>query len=149
VTTHIKRLHLHTSASKVLLPAPFVTIFVVVSFLLVVALPNNQSAASNSSHYLFLPYVTRNAFTRPIWQPSPGTSWQIQFTGQIDTSLDVQVFDLDMVDTPKSIIDQLHTKGAKVVCYFSAGTWEPWRSDADDFPDSVLGDDLEGWPDEK
>jgi hypothetical protein len=150
VTIYSKQLLLRPSAFKILLPASFVSTFAVVSFLFVFTLPHNQpAAAANNSHYLFLPYITRNAFAESIWRPTPGTSWQIQFSGQIDTSLDVQVYDLDMVDTPRSTIDQLHTDGHTVMCYFSAGSWEQWRSDADDFPDSVLGDDLDGWPGEK
>ena len=145
-----KQYLLRSFAFKVLLPVFFVSTFAVLSFFLVFTLPLSQpAAAANNSHYLFLPYITRNASTESFWQPTPGTSWQIQFRGQIDTSLDVQVYDLDMVDTPTSIIDQLHTDGHKVMCYFSAGSWEQWRSDADDFPDSVLGDDLDGWPGEK
>ncbi len=145
-----KQYLLRSFAFKVLLPVFFVSTFAVVSFFLVFTLPLSQpAAASNNSYYLFLPYITRNASTESFWRPTPGTSWQIQFSSQIDTSLDVQVYDLDMVDTPTTIIDQLHTDGHKVMCYFSAGSWEQWRSDADDFPDSVLGSDLDGWPGEK
>ena len=150
ITTCISRLLLRLSAFKVLLPTSFVGTFTVISFLIVFTLPHSQpAAATNSSHYLFLPYITSNAITEPNWQPTPGTSWQIQFSSQIDTSLDVQVYDLDLDDTPISIIDQLHADGHKVMCYFSAGSWEQWRNDADDFPDSVLGNDLDGWPGEK
>jgi len=84
-----------------------------------------------------------------IWRPVPATSWQLQFTGDIDTSINVQMFDLDLFDTPKSLIDQLHANGRIVICYFSAGSWEDWRPDADDFPESVIGNDLSGWPGEK
>lgn len=97
----------------------------------------------------YLPIITNNAFVNNIWQPRPGTSWQIQFTGTIDTSFDVDMYDLDLFDTPANLINQLHSEGRKVVCYFSAGSWEAWREDADLFPDSVKGNDLEGWPGEK
>jgi len=84
-----------------------------------------------------------------IWRPVPATSWQLQFTGDIDTSINVQMYDLDLFDTLKSLIDQLHANGRIVICYFSAGSWEDWRPDADDFPESVIGNDLSGWPGEK
>ena len=42
-------------------------------------------------------------------------------------------------------MDSRHAKGQKVVCYFSAGTWESWRPDADQFPDEVLGNRLGKW----
>lgn len=81
----------------------------------------------------------------PVWQPVPGTSWQIQFTGTLDTSLKVDAFELDLFDTPQEDIDRLHNQGVKVICYFSAGTLENWRPDAMDFPQSVLGLSLIGW----
>ncbi len=81
--------------------------------------------------------------------PAPGTSWQWQLSGTIDTSVDAWMYDLDLFDTPTHIFDELHSKGRVVVCYFSAGTWEKWRTDKDHFPSSVQGKSLEDWPDEK
>jgi hypothetical protein len=80
------------------------------------------------------------------WHPQPGSHWQIQYTGKIDPSLDVAVFDIDLVDTDPSIIQAIHSRGLKVVCYFSAGSFENWRPDATDFPKSVIGksNDWEG-----
>jgi hypothetical protein len=59
------------------------------------------------------------------------------------------MYDIDLFDAPQSVIDQLHTDGRIVICYFSAGSWEDWRPDADDFPAGVLGNDLEDWEGEK
>lgn len=95
----------------------------------------------------FLPIVMTSGQT--IWQPSPGTNWQWQLKGSIDTSFDVEMYDIDLFDAPQSVIDQLHADGRVVICYFSAGSWEDWRDDAGDFPASVLGKPLDGWPDEK
>lgn len=39
--------------------------------------------------------------------------------------------------------------GRKVICYFSAGSYENWRSDKGDFPSDVLGNNLEHWEGEK
>jgi hypothetical protein len=39
--------------------------------------------------------------------------------------------------------------GRKVICYFSAGSYENWRSDKNDFPSDVLGNKLEHWEGEK
>jgi hypothetical protein len=83
-----------------------------------------------------------------IWQPTPGTSWQWQLTGAIDTSFNVQMYDIDLFDTPKSTIDALHGQGRVVICYFSAGSWEDWRPDAAKFPANVKGNG-NGWPGEK
>ena len=83
------------------------------------------------------------------WNASPGTSWQWQLTGVIDTSYDVVMYDIDLFDASQETIDQLHSDGRIVICYFSAGSWENWRPDKDEFPAEVLGNNLEGWPDEK
>jgi len=69
--------------------------------------------------------------------------------GSINTSHPVQMYTLDLYDTPQSVIDTLHTRGVKVICYFSAGTFEDWRSDASAFPSEVLGNPLADWPGER
>jgi len=84
-----------------------------------------------------------------IYAPIPKTSWQWQLSGEINTNYDVEMFDIDLINTPQSIIDKLHDKGIKVICYFSAGSWESFRSDADQFPKEVLGKTLKGWDNEK
>ncbi len=33
--------------------------------------------------------------TKDAWSPSPGTSWQWQLSGTVDTSLDVEMYDID------------------------------------------------------
>lgn len=84
-----------------------------------------------------------------VWVPPPGTNWQWQLTGTIDTSLDVEMYDIDLFDAPQAVIDALHADGRIVVCYFSAGSYEDWRPDAGDFPMQALGKPLDGWPGER
>jgi hypothetical protein len=83
------------------------------------------------------------------WRPRPGTSWQWQLTGPIDTSFDVVMYDIDLVNTPVETIAQLHRQGRVVICYFSAGSWEKFRPDAGRFPETVLGKALDDFPDER
>jgi hypothetical protein len=83
------------------------------------------------------------------WQPAPGTSWQIQLQGALDTTQETGMYDVDLVDTPQTVIDDLHSRNIKVVCYFSAGSYENWRDDAGAFPAEVLGKPLSGWPGER
>lgn len=75
--------------------------------------------------------------------------WQIQYTGNLNINLNVDVFNLDLFDAPQNIINELKNKGVFVMCYFSAGSYEEWRPDAYKFPEEVLGNDLEGWEGEK
>jgi hypothetical protein len=103
--------------------------------------------------FLWLALFCGTAFAQDedpsIWRPAPGKTWQIQFSGELDTSWNVAMYDLDLYDTPQETIDQLHEDGRIVICYFSAGSWENWRDDADDFPEVVLGEVLVGWEDER
>lgn len=78
----------------------------------------------------------------------PGTTWHWQLTSEIDLSLDVALYDIDLFDTPQYVIEELHNAGRIVICYFSAGSWEDWRPDAGDFPEEVIGHALQGWPGE-
>ena len=95
---------------------------------------------------VFLPLVASQKAENPqIWRPTPGTSWQWQLSGDtIDTSFDVEMYDIDLINS-LATIDQLHADGRIVICYFSAGTLEPWRPDANDFPPEVIGEKMSGW----
>lgn len=72
-------------------------------------------------------------------------TWQIQYTGEMDYSLDVDVYNLDLYDTDPVVISDLRARGIFVMCYFSGGSYEDWRVDADQFPPEVLGNAMEGW----
>lgn len=84
-----------------------------------------------------------------IWRPTPGTTWQWQLQGTIDTSLAVAMYDVDLFDTPDAVVATLHQRGVKITCYFSAGSREDWRADVGALPPAVLGRPLEGWPTER
>jgi hypothetical protein len=84
------------------------------------------------------------------WRPAKGLSWQWQLDGEpIDVSVDAEVFDVDLFETPAATVRTLHERGRKVICYLSAGSWEPYRPDATAFPASLKGGAVEGWPDER
>ncbi|MET9846316.1 endo alpha-1,4 polygalactosaminidase [Streptomyces ossamyceticus] len=82
------------------------------------------------------------------WRPKPGTDWQWQLSGRLDTSVDVPVYDIDGFDHSEDTVAGLHDDGRKVICYLSTGAWEDWRPDADDFPESVIGRG-NGWEGER
>ncbi|MEW2047026.1 endo alpha-1,4 polygalactosaminidase [Streptomyces sp. NPDC005476] len=82
------------------------------------------------------------------WQPAPGTGWQWQLSGRLDTTVDVPVYDIDGFDHTAATVAALHDDGRKVICYLSTGAWEDWRPDAAEFPGSVIGEG-NGWKGER
>ena len=83
------------------------------------------------------------------WIPSAGETYQIQYGGKLDLRVNADVYDLDMFDTPASVVSKLHAMGRRVMCYVDVGTWENWRPDAGKFPKSVLGDRDGHWKGER
>lgn len=96
-----------------------------------------------------LPPTPTPTATPTIWRPALNTSYQIQFTGALDTSVAAQLFEFDAFDTPASTVATVRAKGAHAACYLNAGAWEDWRPDAGDFPSWVLGNGYDDWPGER
>jgi len=93
-----------------------------------------------------------------VWRPKAGTSWQIVLKNPVDlgsggggsgVTPDVDVYDLDMYENSAATFQKLHGAGKKVVCYFSAGSYEDWRADKGEFKDVDLGKPLRGWAGER
>ncbi len=78
------------------------------------------------------------------WYPKPGTSWQWQLSGALDTSFDVQAYDIDLFDNSAAQIAALHAAGRKVICYFDTA-YEPGRPDSAKL-DPYKGNPIAGWP---
>lgn len=97
----------------------------------------------------FLPLVLHATSFSTVALPPLTTTWQVQYTGTLDLSPTVGLFNLDLFDTPAQTLAELHAHGVFVMCYFSAGTWEEWRPDAGRFPAEVLGEELPDWPGER
>lgn len=83
------------------------------------------------------------------WAPSVADTWQWQLKGTVNTSYAVTVYDVDLFDTPQATIDGLKAAGRRVVCYFSAGSSEDWRSDFARFQPADMGKALDQWPGER
>jgi len=88
--------------------------------------------------------------TSAKWQPAAGSTFQIVLLYQLDdTSTNADIYDIDLFYNTKDTISQLHRDGRKVLCYFSAGSYEDWRDDRTQFHKSDLGSNLAGWPGER
>lgn len=83
------------------------------------------------------------------YRPSIGVTWQWQLQGNINTAYQAEIYDVDLFETSAETIQSIHEKGIKVICYFSAGSYESYRDDKGQFLASVLGNTLDGWADEK
>lgn len=86
-----------------------------------------------------------------VYQPKPGTKfqWQLSDCDNVNTKVNADVFDIDLFETPVKKIKELKEKGKKVICYFSGGTVESWRDDAEDYLDKgVVLEEMEDWEDE-
>lgn len=84
------------------------------------------------------------------WKPSADTSFSIILSVSpaiVDTP--AKAVDLDLFDTGRGTIHDLKKKGKRAICYMSAGSWENWRPDKNDFPSEVIGKPYDGWPGER
>ncbi len=102
----------------------------------------NNLAENVDSH--LSPIVRGNLYKPPVF-----ASWQWQLQGEVNTAYDVDLYDLDLFDSSTTLIKQLQEKDKKVICYFSAGSYEQWRPDAAQFTARDLGNSLDGWAEEQ
>jgi hypothetical protein len=84
----------------------------------------------------------------PRFQPGPNTTWQIQLSGALDTSFDVNMYEVDLFSLDAATAKRLHDQGRVITCYVSVGTAEPFRADYASFPTSAVGNALVDYPDE-
>ncbi|KAL8830124.1 MAG: hypothetical protein Q9170_005884 [Blastenia crenularia] len=84
------------------------------------------------------------------WQPANGTTWQIELQNPLENiTLEAEVFDIDLFNNTAASIADLQSESRKVICYFSAGSYEEWNPDVDQFEKEFdLGQPLDGWPGE-
>lgn len=88
--------------------------------------------------------------TRGDWpRYTPDTSWTWQLLGEMNLEYDVDVYVVDLFARfDGDIIEQLHARNRQVICYFSAGTYEPWRPDAHLFEGVPIGNPHIAYPNE-
>ena len=126
--------------------------FVFIAILLVSLLTAEAAYAESDNRKRPKPTPTKSARDLPPmdpwWQPSPGVTWHWQLSKSLVLWRDVDMYDIDMFENDGSVVDFLHADGQVVVAYISAGSWEQWRPDADDFPQEVIGN-KNGWKGER
>ena len=120
------------------------TVFITAVTLFLIGCGNGSTKESKVFNSTTAPITTGNWY-----KPNTNTSWQWQLKEKITTIYDVKIYDIDLFDSNRTLIKKLKDDGKKVICYFSAGSYENWRSDKDDFPKTLLGKIMDGWEDEK
>lgn len=107
-----------------------------------------KSTSSSASSRPTQTYKTRasQTFSADYWQPTAGETWEITLIKQpSNTDLEVGAYDIDLFDNSMAYIANLKLKGYKIICYFSAGSYEDWRSDAKKFSHQDYGEAMDGW----
>ena len=80
---------------------------------------------------------------------TPDTTWNWQLSGVLNSEPEADVYVVDMfAQLQDKSIEPLQALGRQVICYFSAGTYEPWRPDAEMFAQFGLGKPYIGFDDE-
>jgi hypothetical protein len=116
-------------------------------------IPTTSTAAtvpvvSTNPHVALSPSGTT---TGNWWKPTADKPIQLhwQLSQDFDPARDMvagaTVYDFDGEKATKAIVDAVHAKGFKAICYFDAGVFESYRSDASKFPKEVIGKQDIGW----
>jgi hypothetical protein len=101
--------------------------------------------------------VTGPRYGTPPWLPKVGQKIQVILDRRV-MKLDPEaalvpnsadIWDLDLLETPKETFDILHAHGKRVFCYMSAGGAETWRTDYNLINPADLGDNMPKWKGER
>jgi hypothetical protein len=84
-----------------------------------------------------------------VWTPASDTTFYWDLTNAPpDNTKNVGAYDIDGWNNTAGEVSTLHGQGKRVVCYMDVGTYEPCRPDSSDFPASLKGNAVQGWPGE-
>jgi hypothetical protein len=110
-----------------------------------VSSPSTTPTTSPTPPPVSAPSSTTPTTMKTWFRPSLTTTWTYQLQGQLNSGYNALAYIVDLYDTPQQTINDLHSANKKVVCYFSAGTYEPWRPDANQFSAKDKGKKLSDW----
>ncbi|RDI87879.1 hypothetical protein Vi05172_g1836 [Venturia inaequalis] len=94
----------------------------------------------------------RQVPSKAIWQPAVGAKFQIILESYSSRNrnadlvpTDADIHDVDLFDTTADVIQRLHSRGKKVICYMNAGSSESWRPDYTSIKAADKGDVMKEW----
>lgn len=84
-----------------------------------------------------------------IFIPTPGTTFEWRLDDLPNSySTQAAVVDIDAFSATPELVANLQAQGVRVLAYLSVGSVEDFRDDAGDFPQQIIGNEYEGFPDE-
>lgn len=101
---------------------------------------------------LLVPFVQAipDAGAAPAFPGPDGLRWDIQLSETDLAALPpVDVVEIDGAEATAVDVQALHERGIAAICYINAGAWEDWRSDADAYPATIIGEAYPGWEGER
>lgn len=111
--------------------------------------------------YLLVPmvFLCCSSEDKPIQETSqPNSSYVIPIGKTFEWRLDslsntfltnADVVDIDAFSATPELVANLKAQGKTVIAYVSVGSIENYRPDFNNFPQSIIGKDYDGYPDEK
>lgn len=119
------------------------------AFYIAVTAHNDTASSDFSNIELFFlstaPLLDADALpvTGTSWyKPPVSITWHWQLKGEVNTSYPAKLYDIDLFNSSAALINTLKASGKKVICYFSAGSYEDFREDKDKFKAAELGNAL-------
>jgi len=98
------------------------------------------------------PLERRQTSPKSIWQPPVGAKFQIILDSYFGRNrnaelvpADADIYDVDLFDITSDVIQRLHNRGKKVICYMNAGSSESWRPDFASIKAVDKGDVMKEW----
>jgi hypothetical protein len=102
--------------------------------------------------FAIFPLERRQVAPKPIWQPPVGAKFQIILDSYFGRNrnadlvpADADIFDVDLFDITADVIQRLHNRGKKIICYMNAGSSESWRPDYASIKAVDKGDVMKEW----
>lgn len=118
--------------------------------LVITLLYSGMTACGQHINHQTVPALAGASAGADWWQPKADQNlrWYWQLQGEVIATHEVEVYDID-IDAPQAVIDTLKSRGVKLICYFSVGTVELFRDDANQFPQRAIGQAYPGYEDER
>ncbi len=108
-----------------------------------------RPTARQSGAAISIIFCSLAAFPASAGNLRPGARWDWQLSQPTDLSRKVDIFDIHPDEVSPATLRALKATGVFTICYVSVGTLEADAADKESFPDEVVGNVYDSWPDER